>query len=583
MFNQFGAVTLQRGEIAIAVPGSAPSKQVLIDFKDRPLLLLEVDLQWLELLSVTGRDFRALQRRNESIKNFESAPTDVLVEWAEVTYDLRRFDTVQILTELARGRSDVTAFQRSRLDLLESLMEVRNRDIDYAHALLERAMNSLEDHRLVVGRLAQMGLAIEREDYELAASVLTGLDSEKIARADVVLYQAWFRSFLGEHVESIRDARRAQRRFPDEARFPVLLSFLYLVAAEKENMRRAIDEALAIDPDQLLGWHAKAIYHQYVAPDAERTEAAYLRVLEIGPGFTAGANGLAILYADLGSLRKSLEMMERAFALEPNRDLVKANYGALLTSLNRLDDAQVQFDELLASNPGSAWGLLGQGFLDLALGRTESGVENILKAMVANPDIPGIDAALGMAFYQAHRFDAAVESLGDSRRRDPDNPVGLIIGSFMAVDQAEAGEAIRLAREGLEKTLRSETYARELLASNSGGSTALGNAYANLGLNEWGGFYEQLSFSPYLPNGYFFLSQANQFDSERARLGASEQGLLLEPTALSFRTRYYEPFQRPFQDVSVFGSIGKVEGESTYFGSGTVQGLGVRTVLRPRR
>ena len=75
----------------------------------------------------------------------------------------------------------------------------------------------------------------------------------------------------------------------------------------------------------------------------------------------------------------------------------------------------------------------------------------------------------------------------------------------MAVDQAEAGEAIRLAREGLEKTLRSETYARELLASNSGGSTALGNAYANLGLNEWGGFYEQLSFSPYLPNGYFFL------------------------------------------------------------------------------
>ena len=129
MFNQFGAVTLQRGEIAIAVPGSAPSKQVLIDFKDRPLLLLEVDLQWLELLSVTGRDFRALQRRNESIKNFESAPTDVLVEWAEVTYDLRRFDTVQILTELASGRSDVTAFQRSRLDLLESLMEVRNRDI----------------------------------------------------------------------------------------------------------------------------------------------------------------------------------------------------------------------------------------------------------------------------------------------------------------------------------------------------------------------------------------------------------------------------------------------------------------------
>ena len=37
---------------------------------------------------------------------------------------------------------------------------------------------------------------------------------------------------------------------------------------------------------------------------------------------------------------------------------------------------------------------------------------------------------------------------------DPDDPVAPLIGSTMALDQAEAGDAIRFARKGLDNALR---------------------------------------------------------------------------------------------------------------------------------
>ncbi|MBT6277810.1 MAG: hypothetical protein HOI95_27215 [Chromatiales bacterium] len=206
-------------------------------------------------------------------------------------------------------------------------------------------------------------------------------------------------------------------------------------------------------------------------------------------------------------------------------------------------------------------------------GNSDAGVTHMLRASTGHPHLPRVSSSLGAAYYQVGRLDVTEKSFADARRIDPNDPVPDLIGSVMAMDRYAPGDAIRLARQGFEKALKGHSFAVENLSNSKNGSASLGSAYTTLGLHEWGGFYTQLAFEPYLANGYFYLSEASQHRSADARLSVNTQGLLLEPTAVSEPTRYYEPFRTPRTDVSAAFGLRANGGAATGQGSLSLQGF----------
>ena len=514
--NDRGAVAVRRGEVGSARPGQAPSKRVLVDLRERPLISMDIEVEWLDMLAPAANT-RGAHARGLAL--------------------LRQRKYSEALRVLGRSGNELTGVDRERA--------------------------------LTATAAAHIGL----EDYARAEALLTGQIERMPRLAEPRLLEIWLTSFRGEHEQAIALAQGARQEFPKDSRFAALLAHLHFVTDQPAQMLAAANAATALEPKEPFGWHVTGLYHQYAAPNAALAKAAYLRALRARRSYSPSWNNLALLHVDLAEYRHAELAFQEAMAADPQSARIRANYGFLLAILNRMDEAGQVFREALKREPDAPYGLLGLGYLDMYQGRPDAGIEDMIKATTVYPELPGGSTSLAAAYYQAGRYHHAQQELENARRLDPDDPVPDVMGSVMAVDHYRAAEAIELAREGFDKTLRAESFAVDNLANSKTGSATLGNAFSNLGLDAWGGFYTELAFDPYLAGGYFYLSQREQFESERARLGANRQGLLLDPLAASAPTRYYEPFRQPRTDLSLFGQVGDEDGAFFHSERAILQGF----------
>ncbi|HSF02037.1 MAG TPA: tetratricopeptide repeat protein, partial [Solirubrobacterales bacterium] len=319
-------------------------------------------------------------------------------------------------------------------------------------------------------------------------------------------------------------------------------------------------------------WQALGTYHHFVAPDSVAALAAYGRALDIYPNYAPTWNNLALVHIDLGDYDAARSAILTAMRLAPHDPLYKVTYAALLMAVyDELDEAEALSTEALALDPSNADALLLAGQAALRRGRTADAVEAMLKATVANPGLAGATTSLGIAYYHARQFEAARKTIENAMRLDPRDPVPPLIGSIMAQDQAEVGRAIRLAHEAIQRYEGFQNFAVESLAKSRSGIVNMGSAYANLGLNEWGEYYGQLSFNPAWATSHLFL--ANQYASLEARRAEATQGLLLDPLAVSARNRYYDFVNQPFHDLTLGAGVGSEESAITNTQAGTLQGF----------
>ncbi|MCC7413716.1 MAG: tetratricopeptide repeat protein [Gammaproteobacteria bacterium] len=549
-----GEVLVSRGEIGIAEAGAAPVKRLVVDLRDRPLIGLNLELEWLDLLALVPPGISA-------------DGSDTPLRRAETAYDAGDYAGARALL----GAAPASGTDTGRVVLLEALLDARAHAFVAAESRLAQAGDRLQGRARAIATLAAAGLAFELQRYDQAEAVVATLLREHADLAEAHLVNAWLLSARGNHDEAIAALGGQAERHPGDARFPSLLAALYFLTDRPQPMRAALDAALATDPRCAYAWYVEGRYHHFVAPHAARALAAYRRAVELRPGYAAAWNELGLVLFALGDYQGATAAMEAAVRAEPASAVWQSSLGYLLAALGRLDRAQTLFDRARAAGTNVQYGLVGAGLVDLLRGRPDAAADEFLAASAVDPQLPGLNAYLASAYYQAEHVDEAHEALATARRLDADDPVPDILGSIMAVDNFRAADAIRYARSGFAKTLKAESFAVENLANAKSGSATLGYAFTNLGLHEWGGYYTQLAFDPYLANGYFYLSDANQFQSEDARIGANRQGLLLDPTAVSFPTRFFEPYRQPRRDLSLYGSVGSSGGALAYDVSGTVQ------------
>ncbi|MCC6714786.1 MAG: tetratricopeptide repeat protein, partial [Gammaproteobacteria bacterium] len=455
--NELGAIQVASGEQGTVERGKPPTKRTVVDLRNRPLIVMETELEWFDMLTVGGRRTVELKWAREELEQTVAAGAQAssLVALAGVAYDQGDYAAAAAALERAAG-ANPDATDQARAQLVKGLLDVRRRDLGAAGRELDGAAANLTGREQVIAGLGSAGVDVEQRRYAAAEAKVQRHAGESARYPEVRLFQAWLASFAGRHEEAMRIARDGEAAFAYDPRFPALYAYLAFLLGQPDEMKAGIDRALAIDPDMPFAWYVKGLYHHYAEPDAAAARAAYAHAVKVNPNHTASWNNLALVDLDRGDYKATQAAMQEALRSDPRSPITRSNYGFILAFLDRLDDAEAEFREAARLDPSQPYSQVGLGFLDLFRGDPDSAAGEFLAAGAIDPELPGVNRNLAAAYYQTGRFEDANTELDNARRFDPDDPIPDVMGSIMAVDQYEAGEAIRYAREGFQKTLRAE-------------------------------------------------------------------------------------------------------------------------------
>lgn len=566
--NELGSVDVAGGEQGVAVRGQAPTNRVIVDLKDRPLMALEIEPRWFEMLTLsdadTVADIQAQQQRTLA-KDEKSRDAGDWMTLARAQYDRGQLAETAQSIEQARRLGGGTELQ-----LIEGMLRARNGDLDGARPLLEAAVSATRPRDRLLAGLGIAGLDFDAGEYAQAERKLNELAGGYPDQVQAQLYRPALAFFAGDQDRAVQLTTEGERRFPADARFPALLSAFSLLRGDDDEMRIGFERALAIDPLQPMALNLKGTYYHDIRPDEDAALGAY----ETALGVTNQPelwNNYALLLSDLGRDRDAEAAHRKALAAAPDSPLVLTNYAMWLVGVDRIAEARALLERALQRKPGYSTALAAQAFITLIEGDPPASITQSQGAIVANPAEPQVYSLLSFAQYHDEQFADAEASLQLARKADPDDPLPMIIGAVMAQDQAEAGKAIRYAREGAEKVRSIGSLEVESIVNTRSGVSNLGSAYTNLDLDDWGEYYAQQSFSPYDPSSHLFLSFL--YPSVRAQKAEAGQGLILDPLAVASSNRYFDFVRMPRTYLTINGGAGAEDNAHTDSAAGSLQGF----------
>lgn len=526
-FNEFGEVLVERGETAYAEKGKPPLKRFIIQPKDQAQW--QVSAGWLDMISLTGASATVLRGGQPPSRD---GPAALLLR-AQQAYDLMEYDEVRRLLASARE----AGAPQGRTALLDALLALYDERADDAAVLLRKAEPEGRREQLAK-RMADYGVLIRQREFGAAAAALDQIEREFGDFAEVTLARAWRSSFQGKQEDAVPVAEAGLKRFPQDVRFHVMLAHLHMLLGDAERMRSYLDTAEALDPLHGHVMHLDALYHLSMRPDLQRASDRAEKALSIAPNEPQLWNDLGLASQDLGDHHKAERAFRRAIAIQPSAPEFHANLALLLITQERMDEAEPLLRRVIELHPSLATGPEGMGLIALARGRNDEAIDWLLRAVLLNPGLSEAQTLLAIAYQRDERFAAADKTLDTAIRYDANDPVPYLLKSLTAQDDGEAGKAIRYARSAFDTYLRFGEVTVNGIQNSQSGNSGLSAAYSNLGLSHWADSLSQRAYNPYWANSHF--SVQTEYESDNARLGSLLQGLLLDPTAVSYAPRYAE-------------------------------------------
>jgi serine/threonine-protein kinase len=243
--------------------------------------------------------------------------------------------------------------------------------------------------------------------------------------------------------------------------------------------RTAAERGLALD-GTLAELHAAMAYiHRFHDWDWPRSERAFLRALELNPGYATGRGRYAQLLSGLGRHGEAIAEAERALELDPLSLIMHTAVGDVLFFARRYERAVAYYRRCVELDP-----TFGPGHTDMAralehLGRHEEAIAEFLLGTRQPPDGRAPSTGLATLLAGAGRLDEAramLDVLCTRAEREYVSPYGIASGFAVAGDATRALDWLERAHRQRDGTLswikvhprmdslRAEPRFRELLS-----------------------------------------------------------------------------------------------------------------------
>jgi cytochrome c-type biogenesis protein CcmH/NrfG len=146
----------------------------------------------------------------------------------------------------------------------------------------------------------------------------------------------------------------------------------------------AYTEVLAKNP-QVAEAHYNIGYLRGQKKDWPAAEAAYLKALEVRPGYGEAISALARVYQDSGQPDKATALLAKAAAENPKDAKVQFNLGVFYLNAGRSEEASAAFQKALEADPTNAEVYYYLGTLAVGQAKTPDAIAHLEKYLSMNP------------------------------------------------------------------------------------------------------------------------------------------------------------------------------------------------------
>ncbi|MBL8583427.1 MAG: FecR domain-containing protein, partial [Rhizobiaceae bacterium] len=497
--NPQGSVTVNAGEAAVAAIGQAPTKIINVNPSDREQMLFYLSLRHaynlLPASPLPVRQMHAEARRLEAKPAAERSTEDWVV-LAETSLSHEGRAAAQAAIAEA-SRRNLTPVQRARLNLVEALIAGAEQRYTDAAALFEAAAPRLSGQQRTIALFGGY-YARSLADPSHIETPPRGMASGPYG----AIAEAYTAGFLVDLRAAVDVIAQAEKLYPDDPTLPAIRAQISMVLDDREQVKEALDRAMAIDPDEPIALETRGTYRAEFQGDLEGAYADLTRAVELGPAETTMWNELGLIQSARGANRESEAAFLRAIELDPQDPISRANLAILYLDQNRVAEAKAQIEQAMAYDPSFDIGYIARGRYFLQTGDNEAAVADLLAGTTANPAYAQGLMLLAAGYYLTGERVLADQALDNADRLDPNDPVVPSFRTSLAIDAYEADLAIASAQEALRRTRARGGDFSALSANRDTGST-LNNAFRMLSLDAWGRYYGDAVFDPFTASGYF--------------------------------------------------------------------------------
>lgn len=549
LFNAFGRVQVQPGEMASARIGEAPVKTVLVRPEWRTQYILHLEFRdamwWLTLTDGTQAE-RRRQRAQAMAAVDTLAASGAGDHWAQIarwSYDLGDYHQARLAAE----RLPAT---HAEADLIPGLLAALSGDLAQAESLLTQTAERLPADALRV-RLAvdwvRYALRVQMRDFAAAESLGVALTTARTATLPLSrLAQAWVLGYQGELSAAVDLLARAREAYPHDARLAAMAAELAVLLGRTEAAEAAARAAVALDHEDAMAWSALGLYLTYLTPERSEAIAALTQATQLAPDWPQGWARLGEVLRRDDRPRQAERALRASLQHNPGENRARLSLALLLLQDLRVADAMQWLDETPVHTVQTA---AAQGRLALLRGQTAAALTHYLEASTAEPLLSTAEIGLAASYYHQGDVARAQQALANADRLDAQDPTPPLMASVIAADRFAVDEAIVNAREALRRIRVQESGRVTALAASRDGAMTLGRSFRDLGLAQWGQFYDELAFSAFDPN-----SQVARFlRSPNSQTAYANIANTLDPINLYSRNRRTDFFYRPFTDLTTEG------------------------------
>jgi tetratricopeptide (TPR) repeat protein len=339
---------------------------------------------------------------------------------------------VQNRIRLARCYLTIGRFADAKKEALKVLEQVPdNGDAIVALAEAARSKEDIEE----AGQQLEKFPKKDNLSFHLASANLF-LNSGNLAAAENTLRQALTldpkssaaHMALGDLHLLRKDQKQAGEEFKKAAELAPVRSMERLkyaawmsAAGDTEETRRISTEMTRLAPDYLPGW---TLLSELAFKDKKYDEALSLleNVFSRDPGNVDGHRLESELLLAKGDTKKAVEVLERLDKNYPDIPLIKYQLARAYLKNNNMNQAKLVLGQAISTNPNYDDANLLLAEINLSTGHGDMVIEPMTRLLKRRPDLRTAALFLAAAYGSLDRFDDAAVVIGEQARLSPEDP-----------------------------------------------------------------------------------------------------------------------------------------------------------------